>query len=38
MSCLLSLIAALVAFIMDIRLSLKALKLEMGTEKTGAAA
>jgi hypothetical protein len=37
MCCLLSLIGSLVAFIMDIRLSLKALKLEMGHEQAGTA-
>ena len=35
--CLASLIASLVAFIMDIRLSLKALKLELGDERAGSA-
>ncbi|HEX7507960.1 MAG TPA: hypothetical protein VF550_14375, partial [Polyangia bacterium] len=36
--CLLTLIGSIVTFIMDIHLSLKALKLEMGQEKPGAAA
>jgi hypothetical protein len=36
--CLLTLIGAIVTFILDIHLSLKALKLEMGHEKPGAAA
>jgi len=35
--CLASLIIALIAFIMDIRLSLQALKLEMGDEQPGSA-
>jgi len=35
--CLTSLIIALIAFIMDIRLSLQALKLEMGDEQPGSA-
>jgi hypothetical protein len=35
--CLLTLIGSIVTFIMDIHLSLKALKLEMGEEKPGAA-
>ena len=35
--CLISLIGSLVAFIMDIRLSLKALKLELGNEQSGTA-
>ena len=37
MCCLVSLIGSLVAFIMDIRLSLKALKLEIGHEQAGTA-
>ena len=35
--CLASLILSLIAFIMDIRLSLQALKLELGSEEPGAA-
>jgi ABC-type uncharacterized transport system fused permease/ATPase subunit len=35
--CLVSLIASLIAFIMDIRLSLLALKLELGHEESGSA-
>ena len=35
--CLASLIVSLIAFIMDIRLSLRALKLEMGSEGSGSA-
>lgn len=35
--CLLSLIISLIAFIMDIHLSLKALKLELGEEESGTA-
>jgi Cu/Ag efflux pump CusA len=35
--CLISLIISLIAFIMDIRLSLQALKLEMGDQEPGAA-
>lgn len=35
--CLASLIISLIAFIMDIRLSLQALKLELGSEEPGAA-
>jgi len=38
MTCLLTLIGSIVTFIVDIHLSLKALKLEMGHEKPGAAA
>ncbi|HEX7598136.1 MAG TPA: DUF2721 domain-containing protein [Polyangia bacterium] len=38
MACLLALIACLLTFIMDIHLSLKALKLEMGHHKPGPAA
>jgi uncharacterized membrane protein len=38
MACLLTLIGSIVIFIVDIHLSLKALKLEMGHEKPGAAA
>ena len=37
MCCLASLIVSLIAFIMDIQLSLKALKLEMGHEEPGSA-
>jgi Cu/Ag efflux pump CusA len=37
MCCLASLIAGLIAFIMDIRLSLKALKMELGPEATRSA-
>ncbi len=37
-ACLLTLIGSIVTFIVDIHLSLKALKLEMGHEKPGAAA
>jgi hypothetical protein len=33
--CLLTLIASLAVFIMDIHLSLKALRLELGLEKSG---
>lgn len=36
--CMVSLIISLIAFIMDIRLSLKALKLELGEEEPGTAA
>jgi Na+/melibiose symporter-like transporter len=36
--CLASLIVSLIAFIMDIRLSLRALKLELGHEESGTAA
>jgi CBS domain containing-hemolysin-like protein len=35
--CLLSLVISLIAFIMDVRLSLKALKMELGREEEGAA-
>jgi hypothetical protein len=38
MACLLTLIGAILIFIVEIHLSLKALKLEMGHEKPGAAA